>query len=810
MKIKLLILIGMTVVPFLAIGQSGTPVFFNKGKMSIVGTDPTKTVLYVAGDFVASRDASDGTVRSDIYLEGSKTVILGNFYQDAALDDLSGSDVLANVFSLPSDYFTGTNKSSKIEFRGTTPQLIGTRLTKFNLGASALKYSPAWKAANYIDFPEIVVVNNKHVTIAPEINASVKGVDLQKGRLVLDSRRMDASKDETTGIGDVQGVANSSMLAHLYVDTKNNLSPANAIKYNRTTGTTPDDYGAIDVKVELDPTSTAGATVDRSIVGMGSPYQEMKTDYFFWNFLMYPYGNNIFGYWNNTVTDPTSTIYAGQGFVVGIDLRGTNQNDYIPYQDSKYTAASFADRAKEGYRFGRFSYDNKNNYYPLTGMVNANASFTAQPTTHDAYSRENLNYTDVQRKLVAGFNYLANPFTAPLDVSDLLADYTGTGTGTATAWNVSMGEMTGDIYPYVWVLNPSSVAHSVDGFPIGMEKLYANYTYFLLKNAGGTYMSADANDDTRKYVSVEGAENIIAPLQMFLVYSHVEKPQATGIIIPASKRVLPSGANFLRSTNAKTPTQKWDDFIFEVADQTTKAYDRVAVVLRTADEIKNNASYIDVPKTISSVTESDEVTSGNLRTVTESGKVTNTVNSVLYTADSKGTALESKFIAIPKGATEVSTPLYLSPSNTKQNIVIKAKRLETKEQVQSIILKDKLTNKDFELSSGNDYPTTVSPTDSHDRFTLRFVFSPMGIEDEIDGNSDKTINSYYANGELIVSGFEDSDINSTISVYDIQGRILKQVRVNELTMRISEVFYPGAYIVKVVGNKSYVSKFIVR
>lgn len=803
----------MMVVPLLSNGQSGTPVFFNKGKMSVVGADTTKTVLYVAGDFIASRDASDATIKSDIYLKGSKTVILGDFYQDAYLDE-DATPVLANVFRLSdADYYTNPlTNSARIEFRGTSAQKIATRLSNTTLypggygNGTTVKYAPTWKAANYVNFPDIVVYNSNHVTIAPEISASVKGIDLRRGRLILDSRRLNETTDET---GGQHLAASSSLLAHLYVDSNG------TILYNRGDRgavSTVNQYGAIDVKVALDEsvdkTDTQERAGGRSIVGMGSPFEQIKGDYFFWNFLMFPYGNNIFGYWNNTITDPTTTIGAGQGFVVGIDLRGTVAANYTPYHKTEYSSADFDTRAKDGYSFGRFGYDNANNYYPLSGMTSA--TFPAKTVNEDAYMKENLNYKNVQRKLIKGFNYLANPFTTPLDLSDILD-------GTTTDWNVTTGEVSGDIYPYVWILNPSSTAsglydgdgNSLTGYPVGMEKLYATYTYFLLRENGSTYESTDANNAYNTVgVSIENKENIIAPLQMFLVYSTVDREANQGIIIPASKRALGSGANFLRS--ASSAPVKYDDFLFEVTDQTTKAFDRTAVVLRSPDEIMNNSSYTDIYKTISSVSESDDVTSANLKTVTESGKVSKTVNSALYTTDSKGNALESKFLASPKGATEVSTPLYLSPSGISQNVEIKAKRLNTMQEVKAIILHDKLKNVDFELSSGEAYKAAVTSSDSHDRFNLRFLFSTSGIEDDFNDDTNKSITSYYANGELTVAGFEDSDIGSVISVYDVQGRMLRQAKVNESTMKITEVFYPGAYIVKVVGNKSYVSKFLVR
>lgn len=786
MKIKLLILIGMMVVPLLSSAQGTKPVFFNKGKMSVVGTDTTKTVLYVAGDFIASRDATDKTVKSEIHLKKSKTVLTGSFYQDGFNVDGVWNE---KVFFLPSD----AGEVSRLEFRGEEAQVISTN--------RSTTYTPAWKSENYVDFPVIAINNNKHVTMSPEIAAKVKGLDLYRGRLILDSRRL--KSDEVPGLGTtIHDVSNSSLLAHLFVDE----SPS-VMSYGRKVTTTLDDYGAVEVRVAMDESKTLTEDEEkkgRSIIGMGSPFKEIKTDYFMYNFLMFPYGNNILGYWNFTETRPTVSLSAGKGFVVGIDLRGTDPNDYIPFdKDPDYAGKiSFADRVKDTYKFSRFAYNNKNNIYPLKGLKPSDNQFSEVEVTDATYANEQLVYGDVTMSLKTGFNYLANPYTTPLNLEQLLTE----AAASANDWKTDIGN-NGDILPYAWVLNPSSAASGkynlTSGAELGEERLHATYTYFLLKSVGGTYNMETGDQEN---ISAEGENFVIAPLQMFLVYGL--KPDLTRTItIPASQRIGNSAANFLRSATGKSSTTKRDDFVFEVVDLTTKTYDRTAVVLRTPDEVLSTpTAYVD--KTVSSVV--PETSNNTLKSVTTTGTVSSTFNSVIYTLSPAGAALESKYLGLANGVGEVSTPLYLSPSTTAQKIAIKAKRLNTMDEVNEIWLDDKRDNKSFELSSGKDYETSVKPTDAHDRFTLRFVRSASGIGDETEV-ADKSITSYYADGVLTVSGFEQSDINSLISIYDIQGRMLKQVKVIDLTMRISEVFYPGAYIVKVSGNnKSYVSKFLVR
>jgi len=785
MKVKLLALLGMTAVPLLSVGQTN-PVFYNKGVMSVVSTNANSTTLYVNGDFIVGGDA---TTQSEIHLDKSQTVITGNFVHNVPYDVAQTQG--RNVFVLPSSY--DSNKS-KIVFRAAdqtspTAQAITTTLT----------YDLVGKGVNYINFPDIEVENKAHLTVAPEIAMSVQGLALTKGKLILDSRRLTNTD------------ANETVSAHMYV-----ASGTNKITYSRPTSGVTDinEFGAVQVKVALDQLDNSDAA--RSLVGMGSPYSEIRADYFMWNFLMFPYDNNIIGSLNFAETNPLVPIKAGKGFVVGVDLRGTNLSNYDGTNNGSISdayvtklanggtlASAFASRNVEMLTFDRLAFNTQNNIFPLTGFTHGNNAFSenAQTISGSVYNNEQIVYNDVTVDLEKGFNYLANPYTYPLSLKNLMDK-----TQSAAKWGVKAGEVgdTRDIISRVWVLNPTSKAsglHNVNtpSTILGKNRLHATYSYLLMKNVGGTFDSELSGNEVNKFV--------VAPLQMFVIYV-LNSGTATQITIPQSERILGSNAHFLRSTDSNV--SEGDDYLFEVTDLTTKTYDRTAVVLRTPQQIMTNSDYKDSKKLVSNVV-SDSNTKSALAVVSEEGVVSQTAASMIYTKDAEGSAIESLFLPTSESASEVSTPLYLSPSLTAQKVTIAAKRLETMDRVSEIWLNDNLKNKKFLLSNGDAYETSVAPTDKVDRFTLRFVLASSGIGDETgDTSVDKSISSYYANGVLTVTGFDESDFGSTIFVYDIQGKLIAQEKVNELRETIEQDFMPGAYIVKVVGNKSYVSKFLVK
>lgn len=808
MKIKLLLLVGIGFAPFALVAQ--TAFLYNKGVMSVKSTDVNNTTLYINGDFIAGHDA---TAACNITLDNSRTVLTGDFIHDLN----GGTPANTTVFN----YTTGDN--SRFVFRGTTAQTI-----KLASGLTYGVYGQYLKGQNNIKFPTLVIQNRNHVTLIPELAAQAAGLSLDTGRLILESRR--TVQDDFTGVtlgSTMHSVANSTMLAHFMVVSNNPTAIATPNNPTYASSTAVDanyhnNFGAVQVNLQLDNpldynVGGTGGKIDerygRSLIGMGIPYKEMKSDYFFWNFLMIPKNESIIGgTLGNTMTDPQRTLKAGEGFVIGIDLRGTNPANYEydlhPLYQINPNRPQFDQRVTEKYQFSRFGpfFNNSNNVRQANGWGGhatvPNASVMAAPNGINdvSYANEVLNYGNITGLTISqGYNYYANPYTVPLDLSPLV-----NGTGTAD-WNnvifAGPGVTPRDFTNKVWILDPSSVGSgSYDilnpgGIGPGNKWVMVNAKYRVMKATGPTVNAYDPGTGSSN-------PNILAPLQMFVLYS--PSGSAKTLTIPASARAITENALFLRSTSK--PNKLVDDFLFEIRDEKIKTSDRTAIVIRTLQDIMTNPDYEGTKKLVTLIA-SDQTTT---RSTTEEGAVTQTNMSTVYTKSDAGVALESNILGVPQSATSETVTLYVTPSLTAQNISITAGRLETANRVKGIMLKDKLTNKEFDLFGGKTYTTTSKATDAVDRFSLRFIFDTSGIEDGDNGSESKSITSYYLNGTLTVTGFDDVDFGSVISVYDIQGRMAAQAKVNDTTVEITQPFSPGAYIVKVVGNKSYAAKFLVK
>ncbi len=345
--------------------------------MTIKGTS-TNTTLYVKGDIVV------GGNNCAIRQEG-KTVLTGDF-----VNNVSGAN--KHVF---------TDRSGVLEFRGTT-------------AAQHIRGS-ADKATNYINFPNTVIVSNTNtnysndsavVVLSPLMGATIKNMDLQKGRFVLDSK---VSGDKAD-------------IAHLLVET------GGTINYN-SAATPKHAAGIIQVNLAMGNNADAG-----HMVGFSSPFQTMYADYFFFNFMAEPKSDMFFNGENDPWNlDPTLTLQPGRGYVIGqgIVRHEAPHNQPGGYYDISlnptYSTADYTKVAKERFSFAR-------PFMP--------SSFS----TWNPATEERLNITDVSVSLTEGFNYLGNPFTVPLDMTSFL-------NSNLTDWGISATDIE---QPTIYILRPRS------------------------------------------------------------------------------------------------------------------------------------------------------------------------------------------------------------------------------------------------------------------------------------------------------------------------------------------------------------------
>lgn len=719
-------------------------VFYNKGALSIVSSDTTNVTLYVKGDAMFGSDTIQNTT-SDIVMKTSRFVITGN---------LKNNVTSGTVFN-PSYASNG----GWVELKSNVTQNITTDTTS--------NFALAYKRDSYIDFPNLKINNSNHVKVDPRMGVQVNNLQLNKGWLVLDSRRVNDDDFAEAITNDLR--TNRSVLAHLLVN--------GSVDYRNWSSSDPNERGFVEVNVALDEYQDKAFGDNASVVAFGTPFKNLKADYFMWNHLFMPTASSFIGPNNKFNGDPTTDLKPGVGYAVGIDVRGSQESFYLVDVDPMWSGIDFSQRAKDHFYFNRFRFG-------IDNSRSANNLYKTHSLTDSAYQYEKLNDGDVQVNLVAGFNYLANPFTAPLNLEDLL------GENIATDWAVisdGQNNTNRDIVNRVWILKGDAVAYSPN--PSFIRYAEVVYNYYLAKSVGGTYTNEYGD-------SADGLT--IAPLQMFVIYA--AKP--TTITIPRSKQSM-SAVKFLRSTPKKN--KRTDDFIIEVIDDNTSRTDRASIVLRSAEELNNNKEYY------SNVSRLNTSSAGGDNAQTKSTAVEGLVKpnlfSQIYTVDeTTNKALTVKFLA---SDTTTSTPLYLTPATTSQNITLRGLRLDSKDKVKTIYLEDKLENKKVELTHLTLYQTTSHPTDAVDRFVLHFsTKDASGIEDGIVNEDSFFAN--YANGVLTVSEFDEKDFGRDIYLYNTQGKLVLTSKIDNTKMELPCYLAPGAYIVKTTTAKANLKKLLVK
>lgn len=698
------------------------------------------TTLYIGGDFIAGGHTMAKTC--DMTIDASsKAILTGDFIHRATA---------GNVFTLGS---AGT-----FSFEGIIHQNIKTDITDPAL-------LPQLKLQNYINFPsKLIIKNNKHITMQPELAATTQDINLQNGWLILDSRNSTAA--------DYGGVAPSYMsdravFAHLLVNGNINYQNWNDANIN--------NRGFIQVNIPFD-NKPMGETDNgyynlpyRSLVGFGIPYKEVRADYFMFGFLMSPTNASFLGDQRATISDPSAALSAGRGYALGLDLRGTDAQYYKDIS-SKWIDISrlndhFAGRATGNVALNRhnFSEDNTRKINQIFGT----------DVSQDAYQLEILNTADIPLTLnKKGFHYLANPYTTPLDINDLLES------GNLSAWGMAEG----DILKKVWILT----GHSKGVAKYEGNKIKVIYNFYVAQNPGGTYTDDDgntANDDDGM-----SATTTIGPLQMFVVKS---KKDGVSVKIPAAKRVM-GNTKFIKSAQAR-----YDDFIFEVTDSKSGISDRTNIVIRPENEIASHPDWINVKKLSPEASNETNQSSGQ-----SEGVLRQTLFSQLYTSDKDKTAFTVQFLPIESTP---YIPLYMTPSNEAQEIIIRGIRLSSAKNVPAVYLEDKIEKKLIMMTPETRYTTFANPSDRVDRFILHF--REVNEDDIIKKNS--SIWANYQNGNLRVSGFDSKDFGSIISVYDMVGLQYIQTKVNNYTVNILCSLPTGVYILRVVGNRNEALKVAV-
>lgn len=516
--------------------------------------------------------------------------------------------------------------------------------------------------------------------------------------------------------------------------------------------------------------------------------------------------------------------------------------------------------------FSRFLYDNSAGWFnpatnlvynnPTTQAVNAhgdpqwplvglkdkfgNNNFLDKDgkdrSRYELMESEKFNTQDVEIDLELGLNFLGNPFMFPISLNPLLG--------------FTVNPTSGDPLnpsPNDYSSIPTTVAEAEDGFavpeltpasaatPIKASSLYMDADadvvlrakYWLINQALVKYDVAEnifRYKASYDYVSRNGATTIsgtlqsnqpvagangvpdplgylVSPMQMFCIQA--SKPVKISLKPNALRRF--GLTRFPKSTYAANADNGAlnDWFIVEAKAANSEWADRASVAFRERAEAKYNG--YDTRKGLTEKFELyNDVYNGN-----ETKNKQEENKAIVYTKSKDGISLLGN--AVPMGTKEVAL-FYAAPATTSQ-MTLRFYGLENMESVPGVWLVDRyLDNKTIKLTPETEYTFTSEASNEKNneidnRFILRFFDATEGEIPPIETD----ISCYYNNSILYISGLNEGDTNSDLTIYDLQGRLMAKTKV--IVNDYSKMVYPkpltlGTYIVKITGKRNYTAKFV--
>jgi hypothetical protein len=629
---------------------------------------------------------------SGLYVPGNLLLTDSSAIRLNGLQHLDG-DLVGNRLAANAHGFDPAGSSGKLLMKGARRQ----RITSNGLACD--------RTGNYLSkIPVLEISNRAGVHLSDSVALTVDTLSLRQGKFILGSRFING---------------NETRLAHFLV--------RDSVLYNRQ------DTAVVEIEMVI---GNSGKGREGKFMGFSPPFKRMYADYFMYNYLLAPDKNGLGGATGNTIPNADYPLEAGRGYIVGQNVYGlSSAGDYgiTPGYNVDYNS-----RMRDTLILNRYS---------LTGIRVVDV--TGYPISQaDAYTGEALNTGNVTVPLKAGYNYLGNPYTCPLDLSGLKQDK-----ATADSWGVSRNASTAnvDIHAGFWILRNGARIDSTVNF--GNKSFSISVSYDVSQLVGST-VSADS----------------VAPMQLFVVYAYRD----CNLTIPAAARTH-RNTNFLKNGNILS-----DELLLEVKDLTTEGFDRMCVVFRNGASTGATDAY-------------------------DAYKLINTSRGVsqIYTTSPDNADLITS--VVPR--TQESLPLTLIPPAVEQEAELTASRLETLVSPEAVQLEDLKTGSTVDLTKQS-YRFTTAPNDNPNRFILHFR-DVLGMATGLESSkSFKSLSILSRNNELVVQGLEDIDTGSQLQIYDMQGRLLKQATVTQIPeMQLSLSLSEGVYIARLQGKRSITLKF---
>jgi hypothetical protein len=248
-----------------------------------------------------------------------------------------------------------------------------------------------------------------------------------------------------------------------------------------------------------------------------------------------------------------------------------------------------------------------------------------------------------------------------------------------------------------------------------------------------------------------------------------------------------------------------DWFVVEAQDNVNNVADRTTVIFRDG-AIPTSKDNYDSRKGLNDEYENDNVTYTDANGYASEIKRAE-ARAIVYTKSSDNMSMLGN--AIPKKTKEL--PLFFNAPQETQEVTLKFYGLDNVEAVQGVWLIDRLLdNKTMKVSQGDEYSFVSNTTDSQNlvggnRFILRFYPD----DSDVIGDGTSEISCYYNSSTLYIKGLNEDDMNSDVTIYDMQGRLMARTKVNETpSMRYLKPLSLGTYILKITGNRNYTTKFV--
>ena len=583
---------------------------------------------------------------------------------------------------------------------------------------------------------------------------------------------------------------------------------------------------------------TVGAGWNR-LVGFSPPFKELAADYMFYHVLTKPNGSSLTS-WEGPVVDPFFKMQAGRGYFITMELSHADHKSVIdPRWDfendlsAANTGIHHSRRARGGYVFNRLTFEDyaskiggpQENFrrYTYTGTPKAGTPTWDNRDRVDVLQSEKFNVKDpIQVNLAPGLNFLGNPFMAPISLNFLLgwqlpANYHGDASKypavpiTQENYNAelfgnvkvsSQSMLTGDVRSKYWLINQAYAKYD----PTDNVFLYKVTYDYISREAGASSDYEYKNSSTLPITKPE--EYVIAPMQMFCLQASKE---VTITFDPAmrtfGRTYFPKSA----SSSDSFDEFKKDWFMVEAEDEISRLADRTTVILNDNATLKAVNDPFDTKKGLGEVGDDKFDSYEQIDFPDANGYVASykqdVPKAILYTKSSDNIAMLGN--AVPKRTKEL--PLYFDQPEKSKLMKLRFYGIENMESVPGVWLIDRhLNNKRVEITPGFEYSFESAPNDTEglaggNRFILQFYADDTDVINDVN----TPIVCYYNTSMLYIKGLIEDDINSDLTIYDMQGRLMAKTKINNApSMEFLKPLSLGTYVVKITGKRNHTAKFV--